>query len=93
MSGNDLSVSGVKLLCDGLKSPNCQLKILRLIGCEVTDEGCIYLASALCSNPSHLRQLDLRANNLGESGVKMLSDLLKDPNYALNKLLYVEQLW
>ncbi|XP_051741030.1 NACHT, LRR and PYD domains-containing protein 12-like isoform X2 [Ctenopharyngodon idella] len=87
MSGNDLSVSGVKLLCDGLKSPNCQLKILRLIGCEVTDEGCIYLASALCSNPSHLRQLDLRANNLGESGVKMLSDLLKDPNYALNKLL------
>ncbi|XP_048036676.1 NACHT, LRR and PYD domains-containing protein 3-like [Megalobrama amblycephala] len=86
MSGNDLSVSGVKLLCDGLKSPNCQLKILRLIRCTVTDEGCGYLASALHSNPSHLRELDLRGNNLTESGVKIISDLLEDPNYALNKL-------
>ncbi|XP_048015060.1 NACHT, LRR and PYD domains-containing protein 12-like isoform X4 [Megalobrama amblycephala] len=87
MSENGLiGTGGVKLLSDGLKSPNCQLKKLRLCRCKVTDEGCGYLASALRSNPSHLRELDLSRNNLGESGVKIISDLLKDPNCALNTL-------
>jgi len=65
--------------------------VCRLWRCNVTGEGCGYLASALCSNPSHLRELDLSLNHLRDSGVKMLSDLLKDPNCALNKLRYVEQ--
>uniref|UniRef100_A0A8C1U9G9 NACHT domain-containing protein n=1 Tax=Cyprinus carpio TaxID=7962 RepID=A0A8C1U9G9_CYPCA len=86
MSHNALQDSGVKLLSDALKSPNCQLKILRLQECKVRDEGCHYLASALCSNPSLLRELYLRYNDAGQSGVKMLSDLLNDSNYALNKL-------
>jgi len=60
--------------------------VYRLCDCKVTGEGCGYLASALRSNPSHLKELDLRDNRLGGSGVKMLSDLLKDPNFALNKL-------
>ncbi|KTF79332.1 hypothetical protein cypCar_00045797, partial [Cyprinus carpio] len=54
--------------------------------CKVRDEGCHYLASALCSNPSLLRELYLRYNDTGQSGLKMLSDLLNDSNYALNKL-------
>ncbi|XP_036418204.1 stonustoxin subunit beta-like [Colossoma macropomum] len=52
----------------------------------VTDEGCSSLASALKSNPSHLRELDLSYNHPGESGVKLLSDLLEDPHCALEKL-------
>uniref|UniRef100_A0A673HRP6 Si:dkey-222h21.2 n=1 Tax=Sinocyclocheilus rhinocerous TaxID=307959 RepID=A0A673HRP6_9TELE len=64
LSNNDLRDSGVKLLSDGLKSPNCQLEILRLSGCMVTEEGCGYLSSALSSNPSHLRELDLSYNPL-----------------------------
>ncbi|XP_039540370.1 NLR family CARD domain-containing protein 3-like [Pimephales promelas] len=80
LSNNDLQDSGVKLLSDGLKSTNCQLQILRLSGCMVTEEGFGYVSSALSSNPSHLRELDLSYNHPGESGVKLLSDKLKDPN-------------
>ncbi|XP_043118617.1 NLR family CARD domain-containing protein 3-like isoform X2 [Puntigrus tetrazona] len=82
MSNNDLQNSGVKLLSDGLKSSHCQLNILKLSGCMVTEEGCCYLASALSSNPSHLRELDLSYNHPGKSLVKLLSD----PNYSLYKL-------
>ncbi|XP_036452500.1 NACHT, LRR and PYD domains-containing protein 3-like [Colossoma macropomum] len=85
LSNNDLQDSGVKLLSVGLSS-HCKLEILRLSGCMVTEEGCSYLTSALKSNPSHLRELDLTYNHPGESGVKMLSDLLKDPHYTLEKL-------
>ncbi|XP_059405757.1 NLR family CARD domain-containing protein 3-like isoform X2 [Carassius carassius] len=77
LSNNDLQDSGLKQLCAGLKSPNCQLNILRLSGCMVTAEGCAALASALSSNPSHLRELDLSYNHPGDSGAKLLSDTLK----------------
>ncbi|KAL7881045.1 hypothetical protein SRHO_G00032990, partial [Serrasalmus rhombeus] len=83
LSSNDLQDSGVKLLSVGLKSSHCKLEILRLSGCMVTDEACSSLASALISNPSHLRELDLSYNHPGESGVKLLSDLLEDPHCAL----------
>ncbi|XP_058624624.1 protein NLRC3-like isoform X2 [Onychostoma macrolepis] len=86
LSNNDLQDSGVKLLAVGLKSPICQLEILRLSGCMVTEEGCGYVSSALTSNPSHLRELDLSYNHPGESGVKLLSEKLKNPNYRLDKL-------
>ncbi|XP_048011631.1 LOW QUALITY PROTEIN: NACHT, LRR and PYD domains-containing protein 3-like [Megalobrama amblycephala] len=86
LSNNDLWDSGVKLLSDGLKSPNCQLEIMRLSGCMVTEEGCGYVSSALSSNPSHLRELDLSYNHPGDSGVKLLTDKLKHPNYRLDKL-------
>uniref|UniRef100_A0A8C1FZ55 NACHT, LRR and PYD domains-containing protein 3-like n=1 Tax=Cyprinus carpio TaxID=7962 RepID=A0A8C1FZ55_CYPCA len=82
LSNNDLQGSGVKLLSIGLKSSHCQLNILRLSGCMVTEEGCCYLASALSSNPSHLQELDLSYNHPGQSIVKLLSDL----NYRLDKL-------
>ncbi|XP_026065944.1 NACHT, LRR and PYD domains-containing protein 12-like isoform X2 [Carassius auratus] len=86
LSNNDLEDSGVKLLSDGLKSQNCQLEILRLSGCMVTEEGCCYVSSALTSNPSHLRELDLSYNHPGDSGVKLLSEKLEDPNCSLDKL-------
>uniref|UniRef100_A0A673FKF0 SPRY-associated domain-containing protein n=1 Tax=Sinocyclocheilus rhinocerous TaxID=307959 RepID=A0A673FKF0_9TELE len=91
LSNNDLQDSGVKLLSHGLKSPNCQLHILRLSGCMVTEEGCGYVSSALSSNPSHLRELDLSYNHPGDSGVKLLSEKLEDPNCSLDKLKYVQQ--
>ncbi|XP_058625693.1 stonustoxin subunit alpha-like [Onychostoma macrolepis] len=52
----------------------------------VTEGGCSYVSSALNSNPSHLRELDLSYNHPGESGVKLLSEKLEDPNCTLDKL-------
>ncbi|XP_072567204.1 protein NLRC3-like isoform X3 [Paramormyrops kingsleyae] len=57
-----------------------------LAGCRVTEEGCSSLASALRSNPSHLRELDLSYNHPGDSGVKLLSAVLEDPSCKLEKL-------
>ncbi|XDV53572.1 hypothetical protein PO909_022043, partial [Leuciscus waleckii] len=91
LSGNHLGDSGLKMLSELLKDPNCTLNKLGLRDCKVTEGGCGYLASALCSNPSHLRELNLSRNPLRDSGLKRLSDLLKDPNCTLNKLEYVEQ--
>uniref|UniRef100_A0AAQ4PRH6 Uncharacterized protein n=1 Tax=Gasterosteus aculeatus aculeatus TaxID=481459 RepID=A0AAQ4PRH6_GASAC len=39
------------------------LCVCRLSGCLITEEGCASLASALSSNPSHLRELDLNSSN------------------------------
>ncbi|XP_051560085.1 NLR family CARD domain-containing protein 3-like [Myxocyprinus asiaticus] len=88
LSNNDLQDSGVKLISDALKSTNCKLEILRLSGCMVTEVGCCYVASALSSNPSHLIELDLSYNHPGESGVKLLSERLNDPNCKLTILKF-----
>ncbi|XP_058610626.1 NACHT, LRR and PYD domains-containing protein 12-like [Onychostoma macrolepis] len=86
LSLNKLGASGVNLLSDGLKIPHCKLEKLRLGKCGVTDEGCAALASALRSNPSHLRELDLSLNKLGDSGLNLFSDGLKDPHCRLETL-------
>ncbi|KAF1393369.1 hypothetical protein PFLUV_G00014900 [Perca fluviatilis] len=86
LSNNDLQDSGVTLVSPGLKSPHCRLETLSLSGCMISEEGCTSLASALRSNPSHLRVLDLSYNHPGDSGVKLLSTLLEDPNWRLDTL-------
>ncbi|KAB5574579.1 hypothetical protein PHYPO_G00210580 [Pangasianodon hypophthalmus] len=84
LSSNPLQDSGVKLLCAGLKSPNCKLEKLSLSDCSITEEGYTALAEALKS--SHLIDLDLRGNDPGASGVKLLTDLLQDPDCKLKTL-------
>ncbi|XP_078144996.1 protein NLRC3-like isoform X1 [Centroberyx gerrardi] len=86
LSNNELQDSGLKLLSAGLESPHCRLETLRLAGCLLTEEGCASLASALSSNPSHLRELDLSYNHPGASGVKLLSAGLEDPHWRLDSL-------
>ncbi|XP_016108896.1 NACHT, LRR and PYD domains-containing protein 3-like [Sinocyclocheilus grahami] len=87
LSDNNLGDSAVKQLSGVLHNPRCKLEILKLRNCGVTDKGCAALASALISNPSHLRQLDLTDNrNISGSGVKQLSDALQNPQCKLEKL-------
>ncbi|KAL1260233.1 hypothetical protein QQF64_008060 [Cirrhinus molitorella] len=54
--------------------------------CNITDKGCVALASVLRSNSSNLRELDLSGNKLGDLGMKHLSDGLKDSHCKLEKL-------
>ncbi|XP_078026310.1 uncharacterized protein LOC117257880 isoform X2 [Epinephelus lanceolatus] len=87
LSHNDLLDSGVQMLAVGLQSIHCKLEILKLSGCQVTEKGCLSLASALRSkNASTLKQLDLSYNHPGADGKKMLSDIAADPNTNLETL-------
>uniref|UniRef100_A0A8C2KT64 NACHT domain-containing protein n=1 Tax=Cyprinus carpio TaxID=7962 RepID=A0A8C2KT64_CYPCA len=86
LSGNKIENKGVKHLCDLLIDFHCKMERLRLRGCDMTDEGCSALTSALKSNPSHLRELDLSENKLGDSGFENISNLLKNPECKLEIL-------
>ncbi|XP_044228093.1 protein NLRC3-like isoform X1 [Thunnus albacares] len=86
LSYNNLQVSAVKLLCAGLESSNCRLETLRLWCCSLSEISCASLASALKSNPSYLRELDLNYNSLQVSDVKLLSDLKESPHCRLETL-------
>ena len=68
----------------------CVCGVCRLSGCQVTKEGCAFLASALKSNAaSNLKQLDLSYNHPGEDGERELSEIVDDRNTKLEKLWYV----
>uniref|UniRef100_A0A3P8ZBX6 Uncharacterized protein n=1 Tax=Esox lucius TaxID=8010 RepID=A0A3P8ZBX6_ESOLU len=90
--------SGVKLLSAGLEDPHWRLEKLKLSGCGITKDGWLSLVSALKSNPSHLKELDLSNNDLKDTGVENLSALLKDPQCRLETLrlsgcLVKEEYW
>ncbi|XP_047188360.1 NLR family CARD domain-containing protein 3 isoform X5 [Scophthalmus maximus] len=58
----------------------------RFIHCRLSETHCEVVASALKSDPSHLRELDLNSNNLKDSGVKVLSAGLESPHCRLETL-------
>uniref|UniRef100_A0A674BE27 NACHT domain-containing protein n=1 Tax=Salmo trutta TaxID=8032 RepID=A0A674BE27_SALTR len=86
LSYNDLGDRGVKLLCVGLTSPLCNIQTLVLGQCGLTEGCCSYLASVLSSPNSQLKQLELRDNDLQDSGVTLLSAGLEDPDCKLHTL-------
>ncbi|XP_053057499.1 NACHT, LRR and PYD domains-containing protein 12 isoform X2 [Acinonyx jubatus] len=83
-----LEASALKLLCEGLKDPNCKLQKLKLCASflpESSEVVCNYLASVLICNPN-LTELDLSENPLGDTGVKYLCEGLRHSNCKVEKL-------
>ncbi|XP_037402046.1 protein NLRC5-like isoform X3 [Pygocentrus nattereri] len=87
LSGNKIEGSGLDQISALLKNTHCILDTLRLSYCHIAGEGYAALASALKSNPSsHLRELDLRGNHPGDTGVKELTVLVDDTSCKLKIL-------
>ncbi|XP_058147471.1 NACHT, LRR and PYD domains-containing protein 12 isoform X2 [Dasypus novemcinctus] len=82
---NRIEDLGLKLLCEGLKQPDCQLKDLALWTCHLTGACCQDLCNALYTN-EHLRDLDLSDNALGDKGMQVLCEGLKHPCCKLQTL-------
>ncbi|XP_030274928.1 NACHT, LRR and PYD domains-containing protein 12-like [Sparus aurata] len=82
LSNNYLGYPEMEQLVDGLKSPHCRL----LQQCELSVLCCSSLASALKSNPIHLRVLELSNNKLQDPGVLLLCSFLRSPLCRLETL-------
>ncbi|XP_072132994.1 ribonuclease inhibitor-like [Mobula birostris] len=82
---NKLGDSGVKLVSAALRNPECKIQKLWLDSIGLTDSGAEDLISTLSTNPS-LTDLDLSGNKLGDSGVKLVSAALRNPECKIQKL-------
>ncbi|XP_057182569.1 uncharacterized protein LOC130549384 isoform X2 [Triplophysa rosa] len=90
MSSNNLQDAGVKWLSEGLQNTNCELNKLSVSECSIGEEGYKSLCSAVRSNPeSHLIDLDLRGNDPGETGVKLIYQLTQDHKCSLKTVRFL----
>ncbi|XP_070258600.1 NACHT, LRR and PYD domains-containing protein 2-like [Myotis yumanensis] len=86
LTASELGDEGVKLLCGSLRHPNCFLQWLSLENCHLTEVCCKELASTLIVN-QRLTHLCLAKNNLGDGGVRLLSEGLSYPECQLQTLV------
>nr|CAG5866066.1 unnamed protein product [Menidia menidia] len=84
LSKNGFSDKGAELLAKVLNK--CDLETLRLSECDITENGCKALVSALRLKPSRLKNLDLSKNSFRSSAVTELSDFLKHRDCHLQRL-------
>ncbi|XP_061133546.1 NACHT, LRR and PYD domains-containing protein 3-like isoform X1 [Syngnathus typhle] len=80
---NDLCDDGLEALAAGLAKPQCTLQVLELVDCKIGTRGCVSLAKALRSNPSHLQQLSLGFNDIGQEGKRALEEVQMDSRCSL----------
>ncbi|MED6291337.1 hypothetical protein CHARACLAT_022566, partial [Characodon lateralis] len=83
LSNNNLQDSGLKLVVPALRSPHCKLENLRIRYCNLSEQSCEVLASVLSLQTSSLREMDLRNNEMQDSGWKLASAALESPDCTL----------
>ncbi|XP_036130826.1 NACHT, LRR and PYD domains-containing protein 2-like [Molossus molossus] len=84
LAKNNLGDGGVRLLCEGLSYPECQLQTLVVCQCNITRRGCKHL-SDLLQGGSSLTHLDLGLNPIA-TGLRFLCEALKKPDCNLRCL-------
>uniref|UniRef100_A0A8C5PKN6 Uncharacterized protein n=1 Tax=Leptobrachium leishanense TaxID=445787 RepID=A0A8C5PKN6_9ANUR len=85
LTHNNLEVSGMKRLCEGLRHPDCVLKELGLESCDLISSNYDDLRSFIITN-RYLITLDLSETELQDSGVKRLCEGLRHPGCVLREL-------
>ncbi|XP_045677089.1 ribonuclease inhibitor isoform X1 [Phyllostomus hastatus] len=85
LGDNRLGDAGVAALCPGLLSPGCQLKTLWLWECDITASGCGDLCRVLRAKES-LREFSVAGNAVGDEGVRLLCESLREPRCHLESL-------
>ncbi|KAL6039532.1 hypothetical protein STEG23_002339, partial [Scotinomys teguina] len=77
LSGNPVSHFALWSLCRTLRCPGCQLRTLWLVNCGLTARHCADLASVFRAS-TNLLVLDLQLNDLGDRGVRVLCEGIKN---------------
>ncbi|KAM4778255.1 NACHT, LRR and PYD domains-containing protein 3-like isoform 1-T1 [Cyanocitta cristata] len=77
LGDSSLGDSSVRLLCEGLRTPGCRLRVLRLRYSRITSACCEDLAAVL-STSTYLEELDLSfSEGLRDAGVELLCEGLQ----------------
>ncbi|XP_055501429.1 NACHT, LRR and PYD domains-containing protein 3-like isoform X2 [Leucoraja erinacea] len=87
MMGSYLEETGVEVLCDVLRSPNCTLTCLELASNNLTQKNYKELTSAMRVNRT-LTHLDLSSNVIQDTGMNVLSMALMDPSCSIQSLRF-----
>ncbi|ELV12618.1 ribonuclease inhibitor [Tupaia chinensis] len=85
LNDNPLGDAGLRLLCEGLLDPQCHLEKLQLEYCNLTAASCEALAAVLWAKPG-FKELMVSNNGIGEAGVRVLCQGLRDSACQLETL-------
>ncbi|XP_034508589.1 ribonuclease inhibitor-like, partial [Ailuropoda melanoleuca] len=82
---NKIGDAGIKVLCQGILNPNCNVEKLWLWECNISAPGCKELSHVIGTKET-LREMSLIGNDLKDEGMEFLCQGLKDPKTKLKSL-------